>query len=134
MAEETKTKKKVDDETTPETGAKESENAQPTATDPDPATPPAAPDPNINKDVPPAPRPTVPAANVTVTVKNEDKPAKTKRLDRFLKKTGIDRADVDIVHEEQGIFGTTNGGKYKLAKNGEVITLKGPVAPVAEEE
>lgn len=92
-----------------------------TATDPDPDVPPAA-----------------PKAQLTPTVETldpADEPTKKKSspLARFLRKTGFERDDVDIVHEDQRVFGTVQGGKYRLNKNGDVITLKGPVAPTPEE-
>jgi len=113
--------------TTPETGAKEEENAQPTASDPDPDVPPAAPKENLN--------PSVPTLTKNDKADEEEKPKKkVDRLAKFLRKTGFDEADVDVVHQEAGIFGTVQGGKYKLSKSGEIITLKGPVPTVAEEE
>jgi hypothetical protein len=94
------------------------EPAKATATDPDPDVPPAAPHPT-------------PAETAVETETTSKK--KVSRLDRFLRKTGFDRDDVDVVHENAGIFGTVQGGKYKLAKTGEIITLKGPVPTPPEE-
>jgi len=113
---------------------KADENPKPTITDPDPDVPPAAPH-ETTPDVPPiAPEPKKTTTVTTTTTSDDDKSKKSKRLDRFLEKTGFDREDVDIVHENQGIFGTVQGGKYKLAKTGEVITLKGPVPTPPEED
>ena len=123
-------KKKAAEGTVPETGAAKSDNPLPTSGNPDPASPPAAPAEAPETPVIPA-TPAVPATPASADKDGEKK--KTNRLERFLKKTGFAREDVDVVHEEAGVFGTVQGGKYKLAKTGEIITLKGPVPPEPEE-
>lgn len=53
-------------------------------------------------------------------------------LDRFLRLSGYDAADVDSHNVQRRTFATTNGGKYQLTKNG-VRRLSGPSMPKEQE-
>lgn len=86
-----------------------------------------------------APRAPVAATAVVTAAPAESKKEKSneeKLMRAFTRKVGGDYADlVDQVNVQNRVLTTTNGGKYRILRGGEIQTLAGPIPPdIAEEE
>jgi hypothetical protein len=66
--------------------------------------------------------------------KAERKSLRDKLLSVFIKLSGYDESDVDVIGERTRTIGTTNGGKYQLTGKGGIRKLKGPNYPKFTEE